>query len=458
MKLRKIALSLLLIVSMMVAMTGSALAAEPVTVSTLDELTAALAAGGEIVIGANITVPNATTLTIPSGKTVTLDLNGKTISQEDSTGKSTALVTNKGTLTIKDSSGDDSGKLSFTSTTPGAPMAKNWYSNTISNYGTITIESGTIENACTSGSACYALDNYEGSTATINGGKLTSRSTTVRVFNWGSKKTTLNITDGTITSEVGYAINTNTGNTSNIELNISGGTISTNDTNYNLAVYVYANGSAEDTVVNISGGTFDGYVAFGEVASDTMIEGNVSISGGSMDDVICWGTPTFGFISGGDYAYDPLDDYIVTGKDGVQVGDRWYLDAYTVTYTDGVDGEEVFADQVITARNGAETPAFDGTPTREGYTFEGWSPAVAETVTADATYTAQWKVAPAATPTTAPTATPAPNAGASAPAAPTATPAPAPKTGDNTNLVVLSLLMVAAFIGIVVLSKKRAHN
>ena len=64
---------------------------------------------------------------------------------------------------------------------------------------------------------------------------------------------------------------------------------------------------------------------------------------------------------------------------------------YTVTYTDGVDGEEVFADQVTSGLlSGAATPAFEGTPSREGYTFAGWDPAVAATVTDDAVYTATW--------------------------------------------------------------------
>ncbi len=64
---------------------------------------------------------------------------------------------------------------------------------------------------------------------------------------------------------------------------------------------------------------------------------------------------------------------------------------YTVTYTDGVDGEEVFPDQVTSdIKYGAETPAFDGTPSREGYSFAGWDPTVAEKVTGDATYTATW--------------------------------------------------------------------
>ena len=66
---------------------------------------------------------------------------------------------------------------------------------------------------------------------------------------------------------------------------------------------------------------------------------------------------------------------------------------YTVTYTDGVDGEEVFADQVTgDLLMGDATPAFNGTPERKGYVFAGWNPAIAATVSGNATYTATWKV------------------------------------------------------------------
>ena len=63
---------------------------------------------------------------------------------------------------------------------------------------------------------------------------------------------------------------------------------------------------------------------------------------------------------------------------------------YTVTYTDGVDGK-VFKDQVIPDLVvGTITPEFRGTPTRAGYTFTGWSPAVEERVTKSITYNATW--------------------------------------------------------------------
>ena len=71
---------------------------------------------------------------------------------------------------------------------------------------------------------------------------------------------------------------------------------------------------------------------------------------------------------------------------------------YTVTYTDGVDGEVIFADQVSYKKPGEKTPAFRGTPTRTGYIFTGWDPEVAEAVTENATYTAVWEAAQPALP------------------------------------------------------------
>ena len=63
---------------------------------------------------------------------------------------------------------------------------------------------------------------------------------------------------------------------------------------------------------------------------------------------------------------------------------------YSVTYKDGVDGT-VFADQTTADLHvGDTTPAFSGTPTRSVYTFTGWEPSVAATVTDNAVYTAQW--------------------------------------------------------------------
>lgn len=66
-------------------------------------------------------------------------------------------------------------------------------------------------------------------------------------------------------------------------------------------------------------------------------------------------------------------------------------ETFTVTYTDGADGA-VFPNQVYRdLSSGTPTPAFSGTLEWEGYTFAGWKPEVAETVTGNATYVAKWE-------------------------------------------------------------------
>ena len=117
---------------------------------------------------------------------------------------------------------------------------------------------------------------------------------------------------------------------------------------------------------------------------------------------------------------------------------------YTVTYTDGVDGEEIFKDQTYTVEAGKATPAFNGTPTRKGYTFVGWKPAVAATVTGNATYEATWK---SNTTTTTPSDN-KPNTGETT----------SPKTGDTSNMLLWAALLFVsggALAGTLVIDKKK---
>ena len=78
-------------------------------------------------------------------------------------------------------------------------------------------------------------------------------------------------------------------------------------------------------------------------------------------------------------------------KDGVTFKVKCKL--YTVTYTDGVKNKVIFKDELHKdLAYGSDTPKFTGgTPKRTGYTFTGWSPKVADTVTGNVTYVAQWK-------------------------------------------------------------------
>ena len=85
--------------------------------------------------------------------------------------------------------------------------------------------------------------------------------------------------------------------------------------------------------------------------------------------------------------------------DGTTFYAKFTKNTYTVTYTDGVDGAEVFADdEHNNVAYGDTIPVFtNGTPTREGYNFIGWTSSV-EGVTpssampaSNVTFTAQWK-------------------------------------------------------------------
>ena len=106
---------------------------------------------------------------------------------------------------------------------------------------------------------------------------------------------------------------------------------------------------------------------------------------------------------------------------------------YTVTYTDGVDGEVIFADQVSYKKPGEKTPAFNGKPTRKGYTFVSWTPKVTDTVTKTVTYTATWKA----------------NSGKDN----------VPKTGDSGIVPVLGSVLLFSFCGVAacVFDRKRKH-
>ena len=63
---------------------------------------------------------------------------------------------------------------------------------------------------------------------------------------------------------------------------------------------------------------------------------------------------------------------------------------FTVTYTDGVEDAVIFNDQATSGLLAGDATPAAPQPTREGYRFDGWEPAVTETVTADVTYTAKW--------------------------------------------------------------------
>lgn len=150
----------------------------------------------------------------------------------------------------------------------------------------------------------------------------------------------------------------------------------------------------------------------------------------------------------------------------------------TITYTDGVEKEEIFADQEYKAEIGQKTPPFEGTPVRDGYTFKGWAPSVADTVAGNVKYTAVWEkiaetpgINPTPTDSGKPASSPAPTgsikpASPAKPAVPVKTAVTAqtagtsPKTGDSSSLMLWMLLFAAAAagtIGICVYARKKKN-
>lgn len=104
----------------------------------------------------------------------------------------------------------------------------------------------------------------------------------------------------------------------------------------------------------------------------------------------------------GDAFTMPAKDVTFTAKWGEDRNGDGIDDAtqphYQITYTDGVKNRVIFEDLKWTViGDNQPTPPYQdengayGDPVREGYLFTGWTPEVADTVTASVTYTATWK-------------------------------------------------------------------
>ncbi len=156
---------------------------------TLQNAVDAAEAGDIVVLNDNITaeiLPTADTTSndanalvhLDKDDEITLDLNGKTISVKgsDEAKFDTLAIRNNGVLTITDTSSAKNGKitLAFDGTNE---VGSSQIHSTILNFGTLTIENGTIENTATTGYSPYAIYNYSwGGNAilTINGGTVSS--------------------------------------------------------------------------------------------------------------------------------------------------------------------------------------------------------------------------------------------------------------------------------------------
>ena len=306
-KVVSIALALLMVAVMLPVM---AMAEGATVVKTKDELTAAVAKGGEVTLGDNITA----SITIPKDKTVTLNLGAFTLTGDDN-----HTITNEGTLTVIGSGkvvNTDGGKAALfnnvnakANLNGGTFEGTTWY--VIKNLGTITMNgasvtqndagSSAIDNGWygNPGNDCNVKYPGNGYTAklTIANGNFSGGMNTVKNDDYG----VLEISGGTFSNTDGPTVlNWNV-------TTISGGEFTVN----NGASSVIANGSlnneADKGQLTITGGQFTssdngngnllGYGVGGEKG------GSVTISGGKFTGkMVAEGYPYEPVISGGTFS------------------------------------------------------------------------------------------------------------------------------------------------------------
>ena len=233
----------------------------------------------------------ANTLTIAAGKVVTLDLNGKVVSGVSATAGTTAVISNKGNLTVKSSV--EGGKITTQALYPdtnwggeGQLSFPSYANNTVRNEGTFTLVSGTIENTSAAGGATYAIDNYNGSKTNIEGGLVyCENNIAIRLF--CGNNIALNVKGGEVKGTRALWIQLASSNASvapNVDVNIEGGTLTaTGNGEYKLAIYSYSYGNNMQNVeINISNGTFNGDIALTGGSNRENVE-KLNITGGTFN-------------------------------------------------------------------------------------------------------------------------------------------------------------------------------
>lgn len=371
-------------------------------------------------------------VTIPEGKAITLDLNGKKL-----TNKASHTITNNGTLTVTDSIGGGvvdnithakaalSNAVGATATLEGGTFMRSKEAGkdgnnsggnsyyTIENYGSMSFGSGaSVENA---GHFSSMIRNGGKNTAespaemTINGGTFSGGINTIKnddygnlaindgdfdntsqyvIMNW-SKATINNGTFKTSSKATSAVLfNSSYGNdpadTGSLEVN--GGTFTTNSAAQPVLTNYYdANNTATSTVIN--NGIFNG-----DLVNESEHKGPLSVSGGTFTD-----PAVAKHLKSGKAVLFNDGKYAVGNKDAVK-GDA----TYSVTNTDGtvVYFTDAQAANDYAKESGAQAPVvlkvtvnFDsnqGTavdsqlvavgdkvakpadPTKKGYTFSGW--------------------------------------------------------------------------------------
>lgn len=276
-------------------------------------------------------------LTIDADEAIILDLNGFELSAAFAEGKASATIINKGDLRIEDNSADESGVITTVASNPDTEWAAGfpaYANNTITNCGILTVAGGTVENS-TSGGACYAIDNNSGTAdaiVTVEDGTVIHRANNFAIRQFANStryENSVIIEGGEVTGRraVWMQLPGSKGDEKKASLTVTGGTLTSTDEEYNMAVYSYTYGdSFAQTYVIVEGGTFNGDIALTGGSLKTPVE-NVEISGGTFNGaygVYSYGEMT-GYITGGRYLVAPTSDMMAEGYVTYEEGGYWVV-------------------------------------------------------------------------------------------------------------------------------------
>ena len=262
---------------------------ERLNITNVDELKTALNELDEITLYKDLDLGTDNPLLITSGQNKVINLNGRKI-----TGKSTKSSTSN-LIEVKSGASlrlEGNGEISFLAIEPdtdwdpeGFPTYAN---NTIKNSGKLVIDGPTIINNTPKGGASYAIDNYPGADLEVLSGTITQAGgdVAIRLFaNSTTVATKVTINGGTISGYRAVWIHIPGSNPLNAKLaylTVNGGVLNSTDLVKNDALYSYSFGdSFANTNITITGGTFNGDVAFGGGYKGD--KENVTITGGTFN-------------------------------------------------------------------------------------------------------------------------------------------------------------------------------
>ena len=213
-------------------------------------------------------------ITIPAGKTITLDLNGKKL-----TAATGCAIANKGNLTVVgagtvQANGSDSAAIgnfpdAEVTLKGGNYLSKSWY--VLKNLGTMTIDGEVTVKPSDSGNVSSLIDNgwYGNASNDMNQSYPTSAVEVKLTIKNGSFKGSSGEKSCSVVKNDDYGV-----------LDISGGTFdSTTNTNASNAATIM-----NWNVATISGGTFKGqYPISNGNCSDTADKGELTVTGGKFE-------------------------------------------------------------------------------------------------------------------------------------------------------------------------------